>query len=249
MSGCESVVYKIAVCDDEADYVSYLKDKICALFPEQAEFFFYSSGEALLMDAEVMHDLVFLDIQMAGLDGNETAKRLRTYNKGAVLVFCSGVCQPTPESIKVAPFRYLLKSYSEEETDRELMQIFQKLRSQPRHEYLIVKVQDELRRVSVFDIVYISKLKRGSQVHLADAGKETYLSAEHISGLYQRLSGYGFALPHDSYLVNCRWVRAFRRDYITMDDGSENGLQLNIARSKKESFKSCLIAYWDKNRK
>lgn len=247
MSGGGTSVYRIAICDDDADYVKYLKEQIEELLREEAEFFLYASGEELLADEALMHDLIFLDIQMDGLDGNETARRLRQHNKGAVLVFCSGVYQPTPESIRMAPFRYLLKNSRDEEIQEDLRQILEKMRQQPKWEYLIVKGGGKLERVSVFDIVYISKIKRGSQIYLVGPHPEQVQSDLHISSLYQQLSKYGFAFPHDSYLVNCRWITSFNSRYLTMYDGSEKGMTLNIARSKKEEFTKQLVAYWEKH--
>ena len=49
------------------------------------------------------HDILFLDIQMEGMDGQETAFAFRSQNRNAVLVFVTGVAVPTPEMFKVYP--------------------------------------------------------------------------------------------------------------------------------------------------
>lgn len=240
-------IYKIAICDDDRDYGLSLKEKLSALIP-QASFYLYQSGEELLMAAEVMHDLIFLDIQMKGIDGNATAAELRKYNQGAVLVFCSGVCQPTPESIKVAPYRYLMKQFSDREMDAELREILRKMKSTPRHDYLLVRRSGEAYRIRTVDILYIAKQKRGSMVYALDdrAELQQHATDEHVRDLQKRLGEVGFAFPHDSYLVNCRWVKAFRKDFLILDDGTPDGLQLNISRSRREGFKAYFMEYWDK---
>lgn len=202
------------------------------------------------MDAELLHDLIFLDIQMRGIDGNVTARELRKYNAGAVLVFCSGVSQPTPDSIKVAPYRYLLKGFKPKETKEELKQIVTKMMSVPRHDFLVAKKGREIVRLPVSSVIYISKMKHGSKIHYRDmedklAAKEL-ASETHITDFFRDMKEYGFAFPHDSYIVNLRWVKAFTNEILVLDDGSKTGLELNISRSKKDDFRKRFIAYWDK---
>lgn len=61
-------------------------------------------------DTDILHELVFIDIRMPGLDGNQTALKLRNYNKDAVLIFYSSYFEPTVDSINFGqPFRYIMK--------------------------------------------------------------------------------------------------------------------------------------------
>ena len=79
-----------------------------ANFPDDVIFYEFSSGEKLLESMRDDYNLIFLDIQMSGIDGNETAKLLRQQNSQAILVFCTGTQQPTTESFKVHPYSCLL---------------------------------------------------------------------------------------------------------------------------------------------
>ena len=51
---------------------------------------------------------------MKRMNGNETAVRLNQNGYQGVLVQCSGIFMPTPETIKISPYRYLLKQDSRE---------------------------------------------------------------------------------------------------------------------------------------
>ena len=62
---------QIAICDDEKNIRKLIGDKIKTQFPE-AEIDFYSSGDELLLSDKPM-DILFLDIQMSGRNGMETA--------------------------------------------------------------------------------------------------------------------------------------------------------------------------------
>ena len=113
-------MYNIAICDDDKIFIQYLKRMILSASEDknyQLNIYEYYSGEELIMNLEgtVHFDLLILDMQLGRLDGDETARIFRKYFPESVLAFCSGVRQPTIESFKATPFRYIDKSCSEEE--------------------------------------------------------------------------------------------------------------------------------------
>ena len=76
---------QIAICDDEKNIRELIGDKIKTQFPE-AEIDFYSSGDELLLSDKPM-DILFLDIQMYGRNGMETARELRKIDKRTIIIF------------------------------------------------------------------------------------------------------------------------------------------------------------------
>lgn len=242
----KDIGYKVAICDDDSSYIEYLHGLIKELFNGTMEFYIYHSGEELLEDVDILHDAVFLDIQMGGIDGTETAKILRETNKRAVLVFCSGVMNPTPETIKVTPYRYLLKQYDDARIRNEVIEILDKMTKSYKEEYVLVEGPGGFFRIYINDIVYITKAKYGSKVHLLENSKyseqKEFLTSKHLKELYKSLGKYGFEFAHDSYLVNCRWVNGFGKRFLTL----ENGEELNVSRSKHLSFQNAFIKFWDK---
>lgn len=96
-------MYKIAICDDDKRYRKTIREIIehkNSLPENEIRFYEYESGNELLKHTDILHELVFIDIRMPGLDGNQTALKLRNYNKDAVLIFCSSYFEPTVDSIK-----------------------------------------------------------------------------------------------------------------------------------------------------
>ena len=70
---------RIAICDDEKNIRELIADKVLKQYPE-AEIVSFSSGEELLLSDKHI-DILFLDIQMQGRNGMETARELRKKDK------------------------------------------------------------------------------------------------------------------------------------------------------------------------
>lgn len=93
-------------------------------------FYKYSSGEELIksFDENIPFHLLILDMQMRKLDGDETAREFRKKYPHAVLVFCSGVCNPTVKSFEANAYRYLMKEYDNDRMKKELKTIVEELK-------------------------------------------------------------------------------------------------------------------------
>ena len=80
---------KIAICDDEAAITEWMAEKIKTIY-KNAEICCYLSGEELL-DSQEKIDILFLDIQMDGKDGMDTARQLRKNGDSIRRVCVSGI--------------------------------------------------------------------------------------------------------------------------------------------------------------
>lgn len=83
---------RVAVVEDDAKERKRIQDNLLAL-PEQMEIEYFASGMAFAMAEMKNFDIVLMDIDMPGMNGIETAKRLRAVNKSAVLVFVTNMVQ------------------------------------------------------------------------------------------------------------------------------------------------------------
>lgn len=60
---------KIAICDDDKEYREKIKTVIETegiLSSNEIRFYEYESGKELLEDADILHDLIFMDMRMPG---------------------------------------------------------------------------------------------------------------------------------------------------------------------------------------
>ena len=80
---------RIAICDDEKNIRELIENKVIRQYPK-AEIVFFSSGEELLL-SDMHIDILFLDIQMSGRDGMETARELRKLDNDVMIIFVTAI--------------------------------------------------------------------------------------------------------------------------------------------------------------
>ena len=76
---------KIGICDDNAKIVSKIKRYVESYDKEKADIRTFKNGEELLAEEEVF-DAIFLDIDMDGINGIETAQKIRIYDKDVKII-------------------------------------------------------------------------------------------------------------------------------------------------------------------
>jgi two-component system response regulator VicR len=106
---------KILICEDEADAVTYLNDK---LKKDDYEVHTAVDGkEAIEKAKEVKPDLILLDIRMPKLDGLEVAKQIRKSDTHTKIIFITAFASPQlkQEAIKYNISDYIVKPTSNEE--------------------------------------------------------------------------------------------------------------------------------------
>lgn len=240
-------MFKIAICDDDARYRFELVELIRESYTgnEEVDISEFCSGKMLLEQKTEEFDVVFLDIQMEEMDGNETAIRLKKKGYRGLLVQCSGIHHPTPETIKISPYRYLLKQDSREKIMMELKEVWGELLSRKQCMELEASYVREKMKVKVSDITYITHHPKGSILHLYAEKMEQFTEGNIIvpysfEELLKLLMESGFAVPHNSYIINLRFVSGFdiKRETIVVD-----GKTMFMSRGKKDAFLASLTEY------
>lgn len=120
----------------------------------------FSSGEELT-NSDVEFDALFIDMQMDGMDGIDTANEIRIRNSKAILSFYSGYEVGAHKVLAFRPFRYLMKDTEEKELSSNIDQILNEVLNNNQVEYINVRYQG-----NVTDSIADGALKKiaGNQV-------------------------------------------------------------------------------------
>lgn len=196
---------EICICDDEKKMRNALRNAVetelqlngvsCALKE-------FSSGEALLCSLETSEpDILFLDIEMKGLNGMETAHRLRERCRRTVIIFVTAYPDYVFQGYEVHAFHYILKPYREEKI-REVLRLALEETERLEDRYFLIEQKSRSLKIPLKDIVYFrSDRKKVSAV----TNDRTYEFYGKLADIESELPEY-FIRIHNRYLVNLRHV-------------------------------------------
>ena len=155
----------------------------------------YVTGDELL-GAGKRFDIVFLDIQMDGMDGIETAKRLRKRQDDIVLIFVTGNREYVFDALDLYAFHYLLKPVDENKFREVLERAAEEVAKKKEKRFLFLKKRNLT--LDQADILYIESRAKKVEIH-TDGFKdiiEIYATMEELEGQL----GEDFYRCHRSYI-------------------------------------------------
>ena len=211
---------RIAICDDEKNIRELIGDKVVKQYPE-AEIVFFSSGEELLLsDSHI--DLLFLDIQMSGRNGMDTARELRKKDKNVILIFVTAVEEYVFQAFDVGAFHYIVKPINEAKFMDVLRKAVDELDSKRKdvneteERYLMINSGGVHTKVIFDDIVYAEIFNRKIVIHKLNDTIEYYGKMSDL----ESLAGDSFFRPHRAYLINFKYVEKYDASTVYLENES-----------------------------
>ncbi len=213
---------KIAVCEDEIEVQKMLAESIQKVCPN-AEILCYLSSEALL-EADEQIDILFLDIQMPGKNGMETARALRKRGMDTILIFVTAIEEYVFQAFDVGAFHYLVKPFEQEKFAEVLRNaIKQKINKKanetefPKKESpcLMITTDGKHLTVNLKDIVYAEVFNRKIIIHTMDGEIEYYGKMKEL----EQKAGELFYRSHRAYLVNLGYITKYNATTIWLEKG------------------------------
>jgi DNA-binding LytR/AlgR family response regulator len=192
---------------------------------------FTNAIDALSFLRESSIDLIFLDIQMPGINGLELIKSIA---KPPQVIFTTAFRNYAVDAFEIDAIDYLLKPIPFDRFLKAINKFFDSHKQivtekayNNESDYLILKADKKNHKVKVSEILYIESLDDYVMVHTLIGKLVCYLR---LSNLEDSLSIYSnFLRVHRSFIINANFISVFTSCNLEI-----KGKQIPIGRSYRE---------------
>ncbi|HLA95785.1 MAG TPA: LytTR family DNA-binding domain-containing protein, partial [Pyrinomonadaceae bacterium] len=233
--------WKVMIADDEPAARRGVA-QLLAAFPDFEIVKTCRHGAEVLAGLDAAEpDVVFLDIQMPGVDGFEVIRR-RSVERMPAVVFLTAYDQFALDAFDVDAIDYLVKPVNEirfaATIDRLRKRLLSRVRSNP--EKIVAATPRGSAVLDVSEIDWIEAAGNYSQLWI---GNRSYLRRESLYALAQRLHKHGFVRAHRRALIKENSIREFVRDSRgTLSALLDSGAKVRISRRRRAGFKAAFDA-------
>ncbi len=179
-------------------------------------------------------DLIFLDIQMPEITGIDF---LRSLKDPPMVIFTTAYQNYAVEGFELNAIDYLLKPFSQDRflkavRKAEELFVLKNEHSQREDDYIFIKSDQKLQKVSYNDILFVEALADYVKIHTPE---KRYITLQTMKNMEEKLPERYFKRVHRSFIVALDKI-------ITIVGGNVeiNGQKIPIGKNYKEGFYDAL---------
>jgi len=231
-------VYRALVIDDDDAEAKTLVDGLERYARETGLALSVSRlSSAVEFDAQAHPaDVIFMDIDMPGMDGMEAAGSLREVDDTTLLVFVTNLARYAAHGYAVDAMDFIVKPVRYEDLAMRMRRVTRALERTAKLTHA-VSTRDGMRVIPLGDLLYVEVMHHDLYYHLA--GGEEPLRVRGSLGAVEGDLGEDFVRISANTLVNMAHVAAVSGGQITLDSGDE----LWCSRSRKRPTAEAIAVY------
>lgn len=231
---------RVAIVEDQDEAVSQLNSCLDHYEQQMNEHFtrtVYSDAEKFLFNFQAQYDLVFMDIEMPGMNGMQAAHKLRQIDQVAALVFVTNLSRYAINGYEVGALDYILKPLAVEAFILKMRKVVAYCNSIIRKEVHHIGIPTGMGeiRMPVSDLFYVEISGHDLIYHTVRGNYSTYGTMKKVE---TDLSRHGFFRCNSCYLVNMQHVRGIEGYEVLVERD-----RLVISHPKKRAFLDALAQY------
>ena len=222
---------KIAVVEDQQE----VRDELCRFIRQyaaenslQVEVLPIEDGAVIAEHYEPGYDIIFMDVEMPGLDGFGAAEKIRAVDADAVLVFVTNMAQYAIKGYEVDALDYVLKPVNYYQFCTKLSRAVQRVQRRRGGQVVLQLAGGGMQVLSTGDIYYLETHDRLLWYHTT---KGEFSVRASLASAEKQLAQYHFSRCNQCYLVNLQYVKAVENDFVHI-----NTDRLEISRRQRAAF-------------
>lgn len=196
---------RIAIVEDESAEFKRLNKYLNEYAAEEQKTYYierFPDSESFLKEAN-NYDLVFMDIQLPGINGMEACRELRKKNDDIFIVFVTNLAQYAVDGYEVNAVDFLLKPLNYDLFVCKMKRM-ESLIYRRGDKKLILHLNGGVNIVEAKTILYIEIIRHQLTFHFVSGEAITVYGK--ISDMVDDLKPLSFSRCHKSYIVNLRYV-------------------------------------------
>ncbi len=232
--------YQVAIVEDE-DKAAELLQKYLEQYGERESLCFdithYTDASAFLKDKHKGYDLIFMDIQMPGMNGMEAAHKMREMDLNTTLVFVTNMVQFAVKGYEVDAADFILKPVRYTSFSMKMRRILQIAESK-RGKSVALSVGGETKVVPLREIYFIEVKNHDLTYHTMQGD---VVMRGNMSSAQAKLPEDMFFRCSAAFLINLRYVTQIGSEEVEVQ-----GNHIRISRGKKKELVQALTTFLGK---
>ena len=233
---------RILICDDDVLIIEQLQKYIINFFENIGvkcpELVCFSDGESLLSD-KGEKDILFLDIEMPGINGIYVGNELKRANNNIIIFIVTSYSEYLDEAMRFHVFRYLSKPLDKQRFFRNMKDAVDLYNT------ITIKIPVETKQgmhtLPASSVIAIEAQGRKITVHTTLCDFE---SIHNMQYWLELLPKNCFFQTHRSFIINFEHVTDFDRNLVHMSDNQP----AYLTKRKYSSFKQAYLLYLESTR-
>lgn len=234
---------RILICDDDVLIIEQLQKLITYYFQTNhlkcPELVSFTNGEDLLAD-KGEKDIVFLDIEMPGMNGIFVGNELKKANKNIIIFIVTSYSEYLDEAMRFHVFRYLSKPLDRQRFFRNMKDALAYYNTMTTK--IPIDTKEGVYTLPTSQIVFIEAHGRKVTVHTV---QRDFDSIHNMNYWLEHLPKNCFFQTHRSFIVNFEHITDFDHSTIRLANMQTTAY---LTRRKYSSFKNAYLIFLESTR-